>query len=251
MIHSLATYSLITHTLVASLPGLFPNAAPVSGGGPALGVLSPSLEVQLPPQLPPQLALGSTDKALLTEALSLARWQQANEMTSNLLLRSVQKLGQGFLIAKDTERLPCSDLRTIDNLWTRASEGRYGLSTQAKIWRSLKGKTYEDSLKFEAKVGWNGAVNFGSEFDSPAGHLPLRPAGNQGVANAWGGWWIEAMTRRLETCTIIAPPPKPTAKPGETKPGETKPGETKPREAKPGQTKPGSGSGGGWLNWPR
>ncbi|MCA1992305.1 MAG: GUN4 domain-containing protein, partial [Coleofasciculus sp. S288] len=48
------------------------------------------------------------------------------------------------------ENFPCSDLRTIDQLWVQHSNGRFGFSVQKKIWQEV-GR--DDDVFFE-RIGW-------------------------------------------------------------------------------------------------
>ncbi|MFM5887642.1 MAG: GUN4 domain-containing protein, partial [Dolichospermum sp.] len=75
-----------------------------------------------------------------------------------------------------------ADLRTIDKLWVKYSDGRFGFSVQKRIYQGLGGtrefKT-EIWLKFGDKVGWRkgGSWLMYSDitFDkkAPEGHLPV------------------------------------------------------------------------------
>ncbi|WP_425335064.1 GUN4 domain-containing protein [Nostoc punctiforme] len=77
------------------------------------------------------------------------------------------------------DNFPCTDLRTIDQLWVKYSNGRFGFSVQKRIWESV-GKDYE---KFGDRVGWRKGMFLdlkdwksysGLTFttDSLQGHLP-------------------------------------------------------------------------------
>lgn len=154
------------------------------------------------PATPEMQAQNPTNYAPLQNALTSQNWREANRLTSTLILELAGTQQQGYLKARDTQNLACQDLRTIDRLWVQNSNGHFGLTTQAQIWRQLQGKTYEDSLRFEQQVGWNRQQPLFSLESSPKGHLPLRPARSEGIMNAWGGWWIEAMSSRLSRCGI-------------------------------------------------
>ncbi|MBD2096954.1 GUN4 domain-containing protein [Trichocoleus sp. FACHB-591] len=83
---------------------------------------------------------------------------------------------------------PCADLKTIDRLWTKYSNGRFGFSVQKKIYLEWGGKPYcslysDDEVwwhQFCDRVGWrknNEWVEYYYFcFDSakaPTGHLPI------------------------------------------------------------------------------
>jgi hypothetical protein len=143
------------------------------------------------------------DYAPLQQLLQAGKWQPANELTSVLLLKAAKQEQQRYLKAIDTRRLACSDLQIVDRLWKTASKGRFGLSAQANIWRNLKGVNYEDSLRFQTRVGWNSAIFPVVDPNTvPVGHLPFRPAGRTGVMESYGGGWIREMPLRLQQCNI-------------------------------------------------
>ena len=143
----------------------------------------------------------------LQTALINQNWQSANQLTSNFLLDLAGQKQRGYLTASDTQGLPCLDIQTVDFLWLKFSQGRFGFSTQAEIWRNLKGKNYDDSLRFEQQVGWNQPQPIFDLVSAPPGHLPLRPALSEGVMDAWGGGWILAISQRLERCCRLSVSP--------------------------------------------
>ncbi len=143
------------------------------------------------------------DYTQLRDLLTSGKWKEANALTSTLVLRSAGQEQRGYLVANDTKNLPCQNLRTIDQLWLKSSNGRFGFSVQARIWQRIGGKDYKDSLRFEKLVGWNKGQLIPNPKTAPEGHLPLRPSGKEGIMNAWGGWWIAAMPARLKACGII------------------------------------------------
>jgi eukaryotic-like serine/threonine-protein kinase len=64
---------------------------------------------------------------------------------------------EGWLDVKSIEKFPCEDLRTIDQLWVKYSDGRFGFSVQKRIYQSLGGTTEYDRKvweKFGYRVGW-------------------------------------------------------------------------------------------------
>lgn len=141
------------------------------------------------------------DYTPLQQLLQSGKWQEANQLTSVLVLKATHQEQQGYLRATDTRNLACSDLQIVDRLWKTASNGRFGFSTQATIWRNLKGSSYEDSLQFEQIVGWYNASQPDSVSTAlPVGFYPFRPAGKTGINNAFGGWWIREMPLRLQQC---------------------------------------------------
>lgn len=72
--------------------------------------------------------------------------------------------------------MPCYRLKTLDQLWHKASDGRFAFSTQRSLWES--GKVNRDYTKFADTVGWrqNGKwLKFNELNDSevlPIGYFP-------------------------------------------------------------------------------
>jgi len=84
-------------------------------------------------------------------------------------------------------------LRTIDQLWVKYSNGRFGFSVQKRIYQSLGGtRQYDEKVweKFGDKVGWRknnswlyyNVLTFSEK--APEAHLPW-----VGGWGDWGGWF--------------------------------------------------------------
>jgi HTH-type transcriptional regulator/antitoxin HigA len=59
------------------------------------------------------------------------------------------------IVTNSIENFPCDDLRTIDQLWVKYSQGRFGFSVQKKIWLEVGGKVdYDTECKLGDRVGW-------------------------------------------------------------------------------------------------
>jgi hypothetical protein len=100
---------------------------------PADGI---TLHYRQPFHLPPQPDQGGLDIHKLQQLLNEQKWQEANQETWHLLCRSVQK-PEGFpLTTADIHRIPCQTLQVIDQLWKRASQGRFGFGVQRRIYQS-------------------------------------------------------------------------------------------------------------------
>ena len=88
---------------------------------------------------------------------------------------------RGYLEKEDIDNFPCEDLRTIDGLWVKHSQRRFGFSVQKQIHQELGGTTKHDNKiwrTFGRRVGW---LNFLwlveleeiSEKKAPDGHFPI------------------------------------------------------------------------------
>jgi hypothetical protein len=164
-----------------SLSGTQANSQPTPSATPA-------------PTVPPNLVP-------LEQALVSKNYREASRLTSLLVLDLVGKRSQGFLKAEDILKLTCQPLQDIDQRWLKASDGYFGLSVQASIWRGVRGQTFEDTQTFQGIVGWRGNNSTFSTAE-PRGHLPFRPATTspEGIMEASGGAWIQTISNRLDTC---------------------------------------------------
>jgi len=146
------------------------------------------------------LSVVGFDYSTLQELLARGKWQKADQETWDALCQIIGKRRGSYLPPTNIEKLPCEDLITIDQLWTKYSQGRFGFNIQTQIYASVN-QEYE---KFCIRVGWptyqpfipDGALKF--NLRSPLGHLPSR--------NWVGGteWWrhAESMANKLAQCSI-------------------------------------------------
>jgi len=92
----------------------------------------------------------------LLNYLASASWREADRETYRLMITTVGKEdGQPFERV-DLENFPYKDLRSIDQLWVKYSNSRWGFSVQKRIWQGY-GKPMSDNndwKKFCARVGW-------------------------------------------------------------------------------------------------
>jgi serine/threonine-protein kinase len=164
----------------------------------------------------------SSDKGIdyqkLRDLLKARNWREADEETARVMLKVAGREKEGWLDDEDIENFPCTDLRTIDRLWVKYSNGRFSFSVQKRIWESVGGKPgkydYEIYKKFAERVGWYEMKkdNWKSYDDhtfslnAPGGHLP---GSTWGVLGCWeyGGWrncglgGVDFFSR-VETCKL-------------------------------------------------
>ncbi|MEG3843004.1 GUN4 domain-containing protein, partial [Microcoleus sp. herbarium14] len=96
---------------------------------------------------------------------------------------------------------PCEDLRTIDQLWVKYSNGRFGFSVQKRIYHSLGTRKFEHKIweAFGDRVGWRvnsewlGKRDLKYNSKAPEGHLPV---GDMDV-DGWG-WKDEGDNERIK-----------------------------------------------------
>lgn len=91
--------------------------------------------------------------------LKNGQWREADEETWKVMLKVADREEQGWLDTESIENFPCEDLRTIDRLWVKYSNGKFGFSVQKEIYEGLGGrKIFEDDKKFwksfYESIGW-------------------------------------------------------------------------------------------------
>ncbi|MDY6785767.1 MAG: serine/threonine-protein kinase [Cyanobacteriota bacterium] len=141
----------------------------------------------------------------LQHLLASQQWKEANQETIAFILRVAGKATESDLIEQDIQFFPCTELRTIDQLWVKYSKGRFGFSIQKEIWCSLGGddaNEFEFWERFGQRVGWRvrkwgilGKPNWRSydemtfKLNAPKGNLPRV------------GCWLSILAR-LDECEL-------------------------------------------------
>ncbi|OSO91905.1 hypothetical protein B7O87_07025 [Cylindrospermopsis raciborskii CENA303] len=122
------------------------------------------------------------DYTNLESLLKVRNFKQADEETYKLMLAVANRESEGYLITyQDAEKFPCKELRTIDQLWLKYSQGKFGISVQQQIYQSLGGTkesrldVYDalgDRLGWRRKGQWLDYNNLNFSQTAPSGHLP-------------------------------------------------------------------------------
>jgi serine/threonine-protein kinase len=119
------------------------------------------------------------DYSNLENLLKANKWREADEETARLMLKVAGTEKQGWLNVEDIGNFPCTDLRTINQLWVKHSHGHFGFSVQKRIWLECGGKVdYETQCMLGDRVGWrkNGTWVTHRELDfslnAPRAHFP-------------------------------------------------------------------------------
>ncbi|BAY31326.1 hypothetical protein NIES2107_31850 [Nostoc carneum NIES-2107] len=143
------------------------------------------------------------DYTKLRDLLAAGNWKEADYETFLVMLQGLG--GKGNHVIRDEELLnfPCTDLRTIDRLWVKYSNGRFGWSVQKEIYLSVGGKPdgkyYEETWnKFRDRVGWGVQSNWirkmieGFTYTSKKGYYPQKH------------WYMNKAVfySRIETCKL-------------------------------------------------
>jgi len=120
------------------------------------------------------------DYTCLRDLLKGQEWREADLETRNVMLKCAGREKEGWLDVEQIQNFPCADLRTINALWVKYSNGRFGFSVQKQIWRSCGGKVDDETeCKLGDRVGWRrdgewlGYNDLTFNLNSPSGHLPV------------------------------------------------------------------------------
>ncbi len=151
----------------------------------------------------------------LEDYLKNQQWKKADGETRRVMLQTVEKEEDEYLTFEDIENFPCEDLRKIDQLWVKYSNGKFGFSVQKQIYQSLGGtKEYDPEVwqAFGDKVGWRKEVfwldykDLTWDISTPyEGHLPsaagmLVPFVVQSFCQPV--WLAGVLFSRAETCRL-------------------------------------------------
>lgn len=153
------------------------------------------------------------DYTRLRELLQAQQWPAADEETYQRMLEATHRTQERWFRESDLLNFPCADLKTLDQLWVQASQGRYGFRVQQEIYGQcggkLDGKYPGDATwrRFCEAVGWrvNGSWVRYSDLDwggtGVPGHLPSGVGigfdGLYRVAGESSFWYIAS---RLVVC---------------------------------------------------
>ena len=95
----------------------------------------------------------------LEALLKAGKWRDADLETWELMKKLTKREREGWLRLEDVKNFPRQELRKMDQLWVKYSNGKFGFSVQKQIWLDLGGKldgepdwdTYD---KLSERVGW-------------------------------------------------------------------------------------------------
>ena len=134
----------------------------------------------------------------LEALLKAGKWREADLETWELMKKLTKREREGWLRLEDVKNFPRQELRKMDQLWVKYSNGKFGFSVQKQIWLDLGGKLdgeydWDTFTKLGSRVGWrknNEWLSYDSyTFSTNAlpGHLPgglvlaLRMGGGVGI----------------------------------------------------------------------
>ena len=131
----------------------------------------------------------------LERLLSQGKWREADEETLMCILKVAGRSEYEYLFLENIDNLPRKDIRKIDKLWVKYSNGKFGFSVQQEIylrdcagetefWEGMVGyreyNTAERWTCFCKEVGWYNWLGQLKRYDeltfddnkAPLGHLP-------------------------------------------------------------------------------
>jgi energy-coupling factor transporter ATP-binding protein EcfA2 len=107
----------------------------------------------------------------LAYCLQQQRWREADIETYWVMVAAGDRAQKGHLSLDDIRQFPCEDLRVIDQLWVRYSQGIWGFSIQKQIYAdcgaTLDGNYPGDDIwdAFCDRVGWRKGNSYVNYFD--------------------------------------------------------------------------------------
>ncbi|MBS3027814.1 MAG: GUN4 domain-containing protein [Dolichospermum sp. DET50] len=121
----------------------------------------------------------------LESLLKAGKWRDADLETWELMKKLTKREQEGWLRLEDVKNFPRQELRKMDQLWVKYSNGKFGFSVQKQIWLDLGGKLdgetdFDTFRKLGDRVGWRKNNDWLWSYDSYTfstnalpGHLPL------------------------------------------------------------------------------
>jgi eukaryotic-like serine/threonine-protein kinase len=99
------------------------------------------------------------DYRKLEDLLAAKNWKDADSETYLVMLQAVGNKEGDSITNEELLNFPCQDLRTINNLWVKYSDGKFGFSVQKEIYLKCGGNEYggsdgEKANNFGDRVGW-------------------------------------------------------------------------------------------------
>lgn len=143
--------------------------------------------VSAPPPPPPKpliklVSARGVDYSVFQYFLSQKQWKDADEETAKLMLKVAGRDKDGWLDTGSIDNFPCEELRTINNLWIKYSNVRFGFTVQKQIYLETGNKLgqynqiewyrFGEEIGWKTKDGWLTTDNLNFSLSAPKGHLP-------------------------------------------------------------------------------
>jgi hypothetical protein len=149
------------------------------------------------------------DYTRLRDLLKAQNFKDADQETYLQMLEAVGREKGDWIRAEELLNFPCADLKTIDRLWVKYSDGKFGFSVQKEIYvqcgAKLDGKYPGDKIwrEFCDRIGWrvNGKYIYYSRVtvspSHPRAHLPCAPLVLRGDGVVWSRAGIHVLFSSL------------------------------------------------------
>lgn len=154
------------------------------------------------------------------ELLKAGNWKQANIILVEAALKTAGRGNDGWFDEESIQRFPCADLVYLDQLSSKYSQGKFGLTAQKEVYlqtgNTMEQHTTEGFLKFAEAVGWRKndewipyeKLNFSPD-TAPKGELLVNshvqglraPFKSRSGTPEHRGNNLSAFMQRLESCT--------------------------------------------------
>ncbi|NJL48869.1 MAG: GUN4 domain-containing protein [Leptolyngbyaceae cyanobacterium SM2_5_2] len=159
--------------------------------------------------------VSAPDLRPLEDLLQAEQWEAADQETLAIFQAVLAADADGWMDADGFVDFPCATLQRIDQLWSRASNGKFGFNTQRQIFIDAYDGTSGDDIDqptflcFLEQVGWrkvwetNDSLQVVYSLDAPAGHLPWKAictGSDYCDASLNELQWYAALLRQLERC---------------------------------------------------
>ncbi|MEH2254157.1 GUN4 domain-containing protein [Nostoc sp.] len=121
------------------------------------------------------------DYTRLWDLLTAGKWKEADAETARVMLSVAKRQQEGWLDVEHIDKFPGVDLCTIDQLWVKYSNERFGFSVQKRVYQNLGGTREYNEEIYEAfgdfvgwrKDGWIDYTDFTFTLKAPIAHLPV------------------------------------------------------------------------------
>lgn len=147
----------------------------------------------------------------LEELLKAGQWRDADQETYRLMITTVGKEEGQWFEPDDLLNFPCEDLKAIDGLWVKYSNGKFGFSVQKQIYvacgAELDGEYPGDKIwhDFCNRVGWRKGGSL-STYNGLKANPSLSPTGEfPTFVCGWGEslfGFVGVLFSRIETCRL-------------------------------------------------
>ncbi len=142
--------------------------------------------------------------------LQQGEWREADRETYFVMVKVGDRDHKGYLNIPDIQQFPCEDLRIIDQLWVKYSQGKFGFSVQKQIYvetgNPLDGEYHEKTWEaFCDRIGWMKDGGY-LAYSNLLAHPSLSPTGEfpRGALLSLGtGHWsrFSSLAQRLVNCS--------------------------------------------------